>query len=355
MEKGINKWSITATVDVGPFPTGVAVAPDEKKVYVTNSISPGTVTVIDTATNTVTATVNGLNGPYGVAVTPDGTRVYAANTASNNVSVIDTSANNVITNVTVGSEPYGVAVTPDGTKVYVANSGDSTVSVIDTTTNTAIANVTLDWFPIGVSVTPDGTKVYVASLYGTVSTIDTVTNTVTAIVKNAGLAPTAFGQFLGSIPVAPTITWSKPANIAYGTPLSSAQLDATSHESGTFVYTPQAGTVLNAGSDQTLSTTFTPNDLIHYTTATDTVSINVNKATPTLSWSNPANITYGIALNNTQLDATASVPGTFVYNPAARTRLSLGTHTLHVSFTPTDTLDYTTASLSVSINVIRPS
>ena len=82
-------------------------------------------------------------------------------------------------------------------------------------------------------------------------------------------------------------------------------------------------------------------------TATGTV-----KATPTITWSNPADIIYGTALGSTQLDATASVPGTFAYTPASGTVLPLGNgQTLSVVFTPTDTIDYTTATKSVSINV----
>jgi hypothetical protein len=40
-------------------------------------------------------------------------------------------------------------------------------------------------------------------------------------------------------------------------------------------------------------------------------------STPTITWNTPASITYGTALSSTQLNATASVPGTFAYSPAA--------------------------------------
>ena len=115
--------------------------------------------------------------------------------------------------------------------------------------------------------------------------------------------------------VTPTITWANPANIVYGTALGSTQLDATASYTsngttvnvpGTFTYTPAAGTVLHAGNDQTLSVVFTPTNTSEYTTATASVSINVLQATPTITWSNPANIVYGTALGTTQLDATAS-------------------------------------------------
>jgi uncharacterized protein YjdB len=82
--------------------------------------------------------------------------------------------------------------------------------------------------------------------------------------------------------------------------------------------------VLNAGAGQTLSVTFTPDDATNYRTATATVVITVTKATPVITWATPADLVYGAALSGTQLNATASVPGTFVYSPAAGTVLNAG-------------------------------
>ena len=67
-----------------------------------------------------------------------------------------------------------------------------------------------------------------------------------------------------------TITWSAPADITYGTALGATQLNATPNVPGSFVYSPVAGTVLNAGAGQTLSVTFTPTDAANYTGATAT-------------------------------------------------------------------------------------
>ena len=91
----------------------------------------------------------------------------------------------------------------------------------------------------------------------------------------------------------PTITWTGPASITYGTALGSAQLDATASVAGTFAYTPAAGTVLHAGSNQTLSVVFTPTDTTDYTHATATATISVSQATPTINWASPASLTYG--------------------------------------------------------------
>ena len=59
-------------------------------------------------------------------------------------------------------------------------------------------------------------------------------------------------------PITPTMTWPNPANIVYGTALSATQLGATASVPGTFTYTPGVGTILQAGSGQTLSVGFTP-------------------------------------------------------------------------------------------------
>ena len=150
----------------------------------------------------------------------------------------------------------------------------------------------------------------------------------------------------------PSVTWATPASIVYGTALSATQLDASASVPGTFSYSPAAGTVLSAGS-HTLSVSFTPSDATDYTSASTTVSISVTQATPSVTWATPASIVYGTALSATQLDASASVPGTFNYSPAAGTVLSAGSHTLSVSFTPSDATDYTSASTTVSISVTQ--
>jgi YVTN family beta-propeller protein len=147
--------------------------------YITGS---NTVSVIDTATNTVIATVP--VGGYGVAVTPDGSRVYV--TTRDSVTVIDTATNMVIGSpIPVDTHPIAVAVTPDGSRAYVLGSFGS-VTVIDTTTNTVVPPeiITLHQGAGGIAVTPDGSKVYAAITFshyscdGALAVISTVSNTV---------------------------------------------------------------------------------------------------------------------------------------------------------------------------------
>jgi hypothetical protein len=92
-----------------------------------------------------------------------------------------------------------------------------------------------------------------------------------------------------AVKLTPVVTWTAPAPITYGTPLSSTQLDATATVAGTFVYTPPSGRVLKAGT-QTLSVKFTPTQSTNYNTVTANVQITVNKVgTTTTITSNTPN------------------------------------------------------------------
>jgi len=75
---------------------------------------------------------------------------YVTNSGSSSVSVIDTATNTVTATVGVGGRPVAVAITPNGARAYVANSNSNSVSVINTATNTAIATVGVESFPQGL-------------------------------------------------------------------------------------------------------------------------------------------------------------------------------------------------------------
>jgi YVTN family beta-propeller protein len=98
---------VVTIVPVEANAVGVAVTPNGKRVYVANVLYSGSVSVIDTATNTVVAGVGVGNSPFGVAITPDGTRAHVTNESSNTVSVIDTASNTVVATVPVGVSHVG--------------------------------------------------------------------------------------------------------------------------------------------------------------------------------------------------------------------------------------------------------
>jgi YVTN family beta-propeller protein len=128
-------FAVMLVMGLGAMAPSAEVAPFA---YVVNS-GDGTVSAIDTATNTVVGIPIPVGRePFGVDVTPDGKHAYVANRGSNNVSVIDMATNMVVATVVAGNVPFNVAVTPDGNHAYVANAGSSNVSVIDTAANAVV-------------------------------------------------------------------------------------------------------------------------------------------------------------------------------------------------------------------------
>ena len=196
------KARVTDTITVGDSPGQLAVSPNGTSAYVPNQ-GDDSVSVIDTATNTVTTTITVGDGPLWVAISPDGATAYVTHPgglpddpSGHTVSVIDTATNTVTTTVPVGDHPIAVAVSADGTRAYVSLMGEDTVSVIDTASNTVVDSITVGDSPGGLAISPDGATLYVANGNGhTVSVIDTATNAVTATIT--------VGDFLAGVAVSP--------------------------------------------------------------------------------------------------------------------------------------------------------
>jgi hypothetical protein len=91
--------------------------------------------------------------------------------------------------------------------------------------------------------------------------------------------------------------------------------------------------------------------LEHHLPANDTVLKTGTKDVPILTWDDPKFLQHGIPLGSNQLNASANVLGRFAYDPPEGTILKLGTNTLTVIFTPTDTADYSSVTNQVSLVV----
>jgi gliding motility-associated-like protein len=70
-------------------------------------------------------------------------------------------------------------------------------------------------------------------------------------------------------------------------------------------------------------------------------TLTIDKATPNITWTNPANIVFGTSLNAVQLNASANIAGTFSYTPGFGAVLNAGVgQTLSTNFTPGDLTNY---------------
>jgi YVTN family beta-propeller protein len=153
----------------------IAVSPDDHSVWVVNPDNDSVTEIeVEDDDNRVVARVSVGDEPQNLAITPDGKYVYVSNTGSGTVSVIRTKDKpKVVETIDVGTEPYGMAITPDGRKLYVANARSNDVSVIDLGRNKVIATIDdVGLEPRGVAITSDGDgesedeKVYVTQFLG---------------------------------------------------------------------------------------------------------------------------------------------------------------------------------------------
>jgi subtilisin-like proprotein convertase family protein len=169
----------------------------------------------------------------------------------------------------------------------------------------------------------------------------------------------------------PTLVWTNPANIVYGTALGGTQLNATAtynstNVPGTYTYSPAAGTVLNAGSSQTLTVIFTPTDTNSYLPVTNQVVVNVLNASLIVT-ADSTNKVYGAALPTFTAsysgfvngDTAASLGTAVTLGTAATSASPIGTYAITASgavgtnYTITHvngTLTIDTAPLTITAN-----
>jgi len=120
-----------------------------------------TVSVIDLQTRTVTAAIETGQAPYGIAVSPDGDRAYVT-TELDGVFVIDVATNRVTSIIPVRAAT--VATSPDGSLVYTVSPDEGMLKAFRANTHEQVGSVPIDMSPRSIAVSPDGSKIYVGCL-----------------------------------------------------------------------------------------------------------------------------------------------------------------------------------------------
>jgi hypothetical protein len=185
------------------------------------------------------------------------------------------------------------------------------------------------------------TPTVAGAISGALTLTDTATPEAAAIQQSIAIS--------GSGLISATITLGGLTANYTGSPISVVATTLPAGLSVSLSYAGSAAVPTKVGSYAVVATVTSPG---YAGSAIGTLVIA--KATPVITWPTPAPITLGTTLGTAQLNATASVPGTFVYSPAAGSTPPAGTDILGTAFTPTDSADYKSGTASVPLTVSAP-
>jgi sugar lactone lactonase YvrE len=336
----------------------------------------------------VQAIGSGFSAPYGVAVDAFGD-VFVADTFNN--AVKEVLPGGAIQTIGSGfNEPTSVTLDAAG-DVFVADYGDNAIREIlpsgvinsigsgfsgphsvalDAAGDVFVAdtfnNRVVELSPVSVPAAPSalsGSSATAVSAMltgltpGTTYYYRAVASSAGGTVADSTNPPESF--------TTPTITWTTPADMTYGTPLGATQLDASASIAGSFTYTladgttPAAGAVLHAGQNQVLNVTFTPTDSTDYATDTAEVEINVDPTPLTITADDKSTV-YGATLPaltaaysgfvNGDNAASLTRPPTLATTATAASHVSGSPYAITASGAadPDYTINYVTGALAVT-------
>ncbi|MCX6947607.1 MAG: immunoglobulin domain-containing protein [Verrucomicrobia bacterium] len=233
--------------------------------------------------------------------------------------------------------------------VSITNTVGGGVTFQVTATNPAgiPSPLTYQWYKNGTAI-PAGTNPNLIILPLTIAEAGNYSVVVSNSygVVTSSIASLTVNKATPIITVAPTAT-----PIAYGQTLAFSTLSGgTADVPGSFAFSNTTSVPAAGTSGQNVI--FTPSDTANYNTATTSLNVAVNKATPTITVIPTAtSIGYGQTLAFSKLSGgSASVAGGFAWTSSS-TLPNAGTATQSVTFTPSDTDNYNTATASVNVTV----
>ena len=142
----------------------------------------------------------------------------------------------------------------------------------------------------------------------------------------------------------PALRLPSASPITFGQTLSNSVLSGGSASSfganvpGSFAW--QDSSIAPSAGKPSATIIFTPSNPANFNSVTTNITVTVNKARPNLTWNPLGSTTYGTPLSTNQLNATSTLAGTYTYNPTNGALLDAKTHTLSVTFRPTDSNNY---------------
>jgi YVTN family beta-propeller protein len=163
--------AVTATIPVGPAPSGIRAHPTRDEIWGVSS-EGGFVWVIDAPSGQVAARVPVGGSPFAIDFSPNGMHAYVAAAGTRTLFAIHCETRRIVGQARVGRRPWVARVSPDGELVVVPNREDATVTVLDAATLAVQKTIAVAPQPEQVIILPYGSKAFVSAASGVVSVVD---------------------------------------------------------------------------------------------------------------------------------------------------------------------------------------
>jgi YVTN family beta-propeller protein len=125
-----------------PTGTTIGIAFDGTNIWTTNSIYPGSLSIVTPGPSTPyavsTLTSSAIGEPNGILF--DGTSIWVTDLFLDTLLQIDPTNNGILANIDVGISPGFPAF--DGANIWVPNAGSNSVTVVQASTGTIVATIT---------------------------------------------------------------------------------------------------------------------------------------------------------------------------------------------------------------------
>jgi hypothetical protein len=307
------------------------------------SVVNGTPALSTTATSTSNVGSYPITVATGTLAATNYSFLYVPGTLTINTAGSTTAAANATASYSPGSQSVSLSATVTSTAGTV-NAGTVTFTLLNggTPVGTATTSGTVSNGAASVSYTlPAGAQ---AGTY----TIQAVYNGSTDF---AGSSDNSHTLMVNAVTA--TVQLNNLTQTYTGSPISATAATTPSGLTVNITYNGSTTMPTKAGSYSVVATVQNADY-----TGSATGTLQINQATPTLTWATPAPITYGTALSASQLDAAATfnsapLAGTFNYTPAASAVLPAGTQTLSVTFNPGDSTDFKAVTKTAPLVVNR--
>ncbi|MEE6167027.1 MULTISPECIES: YncE family protein [unclassified Mycolicibacterium] len=185
-QKATPATAVVSNLNVGIFPSRMAIDPDAHKLYVAGMGEP---TVLDTTTRNKVGAIALGGGSYildGIAIDRSGQKLYLAGVSGTdgNVLVVDLASGRVTGTIAVGDSPGGLLLGPDEKTLYVQYSGENTLKTIDVVSEKVTGAVELSESVEAMALSPVNHTIYAAGNGSSdLLVIDTAANKVSDTVK----------------------------------------------------------------------------------------------------------------------------------------------------------------------------